>query len=97
MRIFLSMMMVLSFGLATGGDAMAEGNNNQNCNASQLICIALDNLQDAEPDKVAHPCTTVGGDAGAWLCPGTTELPDPDNQIPLSASSGKRVRDVMGQ
>ena len=97
MRIFLVMVVALAFSLVGASDAWAD--KKQNCKASELICISLlgDEFKNAEPDKVAHPCTPVGGDPGAWLCPGTEKLPDKDKQKALSSSSGKRFRDVMGQ
>ncbi|MDQ6987066.1 MAG: hypothetical protein Q9M25_04630 [Mariprofundaceae bacterium] len=95
MKGLFAVVLTVFFMFAGGGMAFAD--SAPSCNKSQLVCISLENLGDPDPENVVHPCTTFDAAPGAWVCPGTENLPDKDGQSSLQPSSGNNFRDLMGQ
>ena len=68
------------------------------CTSVQLVCRSLTDLHVDVDQSVPHPCTTMDGDAGAWVCPDVESLSgDGGNQPSPPASRLISIRDVMGQ
>jgi len=98
MKGLFTVMMTVFFVAGSSGMAFADGGDASTCASSALVCKSLDFLDVESGQTVAHPCTTIDGDPGAWVCPDADGLAEngPDQPSPQS-SAGQNFRDLMGQ
>jgi len=82
-----------------GSESHGEGsdNNNAACASSMLVCKSLTALGVEGEQAVAHSCTTMSGQAGAWVCPSDENLAKntSDQRSPVAEAQNYREIDAQ--